>query len=373
MTVRDRIEAYALGVTRAEVPTAGQRLARGALAALSLAYEACVRLRNAGFDGGLFPVHRLPCRVVSVGNLTAGGTGKTPTVIAMAAALRAAGERVSVVLRGYRSEGAGTRVVSDGRTIRLGWREAGDEAVLLAQRLPGVPVVVGGDRVAAGRLAIAEFRPQTILLDDGFQHRRIHRDADLVLIDATDPFGGQWLLPRGRLREPVGGLRRANAILVTHADEAADLEGVVHTLAREAPGRPIAQGIFRGCCLRELRSGQDSPVALIRGKRVLAVSGIANPYGFHRTLEGLGAVVVDRVVYRDHHAFDEGDHRRIVGAAKTSGADWVVTTEKDAVRLTPDRVAEVPLFALGVDLVVGGGAAAVGSALGCPVWGRDNV
>lgn len=373
MTVRDRIEEFVLRATRAEAPTAAQRLVRGALAGLSLTYEACVRVRNAGYDWGLFPAHRLPCRVVSVGNLTTGGTGKTPSVIAMAAALRAAGERVSIVLRGYRSEGAGARVVSDGRTIRLGWREAGDEAVLLAQCLPGVPVVVGGDRVAAGRLAIAEFRPQTILLDDGFQHRRIHRDADLVLIDATDPFGGEWLLPRGRLREPVGGLHRADAILVTRADQAADLEGVVQRLAREAPGRPIARAVFRGCRLRELRSGQDRPVAEIRGKRVLAVSGIANPYSFHRTLEGSGAVVVDRVVYRDHHAFDEGDHRRIVGAAIASGADWIVTTEKDAVRLTPESLAEVPLFALGVDLVVGEGAAAVGSALGCPAWGRDSA
>lgn len=373
MNGHDRIEAFVLRVTRAEVPTATQRVARGALAVLSLTYQACVRLRNVGYDCGIFPVHRLPCRVVSVGNLTVGGTGKTPTVIAMAAALSAAGERVSVVLRGYRSEGSGARVVSDGRTIRLGWREAGDEAVLLAQSLPGVPVVVGGDRVAAGRLAIAEFRPQTILLDDGFQHRRIHRDADLVLIDATDPFGGRWLLPRGRLREPVDELRRADAILVTRADQVADLEGVVQCLARAAPGRPIARGIFRGCRLRELRSGHEYPLAGIRGKRVVAVSGIANPSGFHRTLEGLGAVVVDRVVFRDHHPFDEADHRRMIRAVRAGGAEWIVTTEKDAVRLTPDGFAEVSVFALGVALVVEEGAAVVGSALGCPVWGRDNA
>jgi len=373
VTVRDRLEAFVLHATQAESPSAAERIARGTLAAVSLVYGAGVRLRNAGYDCGLFPVHRLPCRVVSVGNLTVGGTGKTPTVMTIAAALRAAGERVCIVLRGYRGAGTGARVVSDGRNIRLSWREAGDEAVLLAQCLPGVPVVVGADRVAAGRLAIAEFRPETILLDDGFQHRRIHRDRDLVLVDATDPFGGEWLLPRGRLRESVRGLRRADAILVTRADQATDLEGVVRRLAAAAPGRPIARGTYRACRLRELGSGRGHAVTAIRGKRVLAVSGIANPHGFHGTLERLGAVLVDRVVFRDHHPFESNDRRRIAGAAQASGAEWIVTTEKDAVRLVPDDPDGVPILVLGVDLEVGGGAEAIESALGLPVKGRGSA
>jgi tetraacyldisaccharide 4'-kinase len=370
VTVRDRLEALVLHATRTESPSATERIARGVLAAVSLVFGAGVRLRNAGYDCGLFPVHQLPCRVVAIGNLTVGGTGKTPTVMTIASALRAAGERVCIVLRGYRGAGTGARVVSDGRDIRLSWREAGDEAVLLAQSLPGVSVVVGADRVAAGRLAIAEFRPETILLDDGFQHRRIHRDRDLVLVDATDPFGGEWLLPRGRLREPVRGLRRADAILVTRADQATDLEGVVTRLAKAAPGRPIARGTYRACRLRELGSGRGHAVTAVRGKRVLAVSGIANPRGFHDTLEGVGAVLADRVVFRDHHPFTSDDRRRIAGAARASGAEWIVTTEKDGVRLAPDDPDGIPILALGVALDVGEGAEAVESALGLPVRGR---
>ncbi len=373
MTVRDRLEALVLHATRAESPSAAERIVRGALAAVSVVYGAGVRVRNAGYDSGLFPVHRLPCRVVSVGNLTVGGTGKTPTVMTVAAALHAAGERVCIVLRGYRGDGTGARVVSDGRTIRLSWREAGDEAVLLAQCLPGVPVLVGADRVAVGRLAIAEFRAETILLDDGFQHRRIHRDRDLVLVDATDPFGDGWLLPRGRLRESVRELRRADAILVTRTDQVTDPAGVVRRLAEAAPGRPIARGTYRPCRLQELGTGRGQAVAAIHGKRVLAVSGIANPHGFHGTLEALGAVLVERVVFRDHHPFTSDDRRRIAGAAEVSGAEWIVTTEKDAVRLVPDDLGGVPILALGIGLEVGEGAEAIEAALGLPVRGRGSA
>jgi tetraacyldisaccharide 4'-kinase len=369
VTVHDRLEAFVLHATQAASPSGTERIARGALAVVSLVFGAAVRLRNAGYDCGLLPVHRLPCRVVSVGNLTVGGTGKTPTVMTIAAALHTAGARVCIVLRGYRGAGTGARVVSDGRNVRLSWREAGDEAVLMARRLPGVPVVVGADRVAAGRLAIAEFHPEAILLDDGFQHRRIHRDGNLVLVDATDPFGGEWLLPRGRLREPVRGLRRADAILVTRADQATDLEAVVRRLAVAAPGRPIARGTFQACRLYELGSGREHAVAAIRGKRVLAVSGIANPRGFHRTLERLGAVLVEHVAFRDHHPFESTDRRRIAGAAQASGAEWIVTTEKDAVRWAPGDPDGMPILVLGVALDVGEGADAVESALGLPVRG----
>ena len=373
MTFRERLEALVLQAMRAESPTAAERTVHGVLAAVSVVYGAAVRLRNAGYDSGLFPVHRLPCRVVSVGNLTVGGTGKTPAVMTIAAALRAAGERVCIVLRGYGGAGTGARVVSDGRNRRLDWREAGDEAVLLAESLPGVPVVVGTDRVAAGRLAIAEFRPETILLDDGFQHRRIHRDRDLVLVDATDPFGGEWLLPRGRLREPVRELRRADAILVTRADQTTDPGGVVRRLAEAAPGRPIARGTYRPCRLRELGSGRGHAVTAIHGKRVLAMSGIANPHGFHGTLEALGAVLVDRVIFRDHHPFTSDDRRRIARTARGGAAEWIVTTEKDAVRLAPDDLGGVPILALGIDLEIGEGAEAIKTALGLSVQGGGSA
>jgi tetraacyldisaccharide 4'-kinase len=288
----------------------------------------------------------------------------------LAGAAGAAGLRACILLRGYGRGSSAVAVVSDGHTRRLGWREAGDEAVLRAERLPGVPVVVGGDRVAAGRLAVERFRPDMILLDDGFQHRRIHRDADLVLLDATDPFGGDRLLPRGRLREAIGGLRRAGAVLVTRADQAADLNGVRRRVAAVAPGRPIGIGVFRPVRLRDQATEDDRPLAEIRGKRVLAVSGIANPRSFHRTVKDLGATLVGDLVFRDHHPFGADDRRRMAEAARRQGAEWIVTTEKDAVRLEAKVVNGFPVVAVGIELEIVEGAEAMEAALGVPVARR---
>jgi tetraacyldisaccharide 4'-kinase len=261
------------------------------------------------------------------------------------------------------------RVVSDGRAVQCDWREAGDEAVLLAERLPGVPVVVGGDRVETGKLAVTRFRPDLILLDDGFQHRRLYRDADLVLLDATDPFGGGRLLPRGRLREPITGLRRAHACLVTRVDQGGNLEHLCRQVGRAAPGRPIGRAIFRPLWLRDLAAGREQPVRDLCGKRVLTVSGIANPHSFHRTVLDLGAVVVGELAFRDHHAFDAEDRLRMAETARQEGAEWIVTTEKDAVRLRTDLPKGYPVLAVAVGLEIVGGAEALEAALGVPVRG----
>jgi len=352
---------------RAETPTRTQRVVRGGLASLSFGYGALVRLRNAGYTLGILKTHRLPCRVVCVGNLTVGGTGKTPTVIALGGLLAAAGARVCVLLRGYRRTGRGVTVVSDGTRVLSGWREAGDEAVLLARSLPGVPVIVGGDRVAAGRLAVDRFRPEVILLDDGFQHRRLCRDADLVLLDAMDPFGGDWLLPRGRLREPVSALGRAQAVLVTRADQAGDLAGLHRRLERLAPRVPLGLALYRPYRLVDLWSRQERQFGDLRGKRVFAMSGIANPQGFRQTLVGAGAHLAGSLAFADHHAFTPEDGARMVREARAVSAEWIVTTEKDAIRLDRQPPASVPFLALGIHLEVIEGAAALEEALGIPV------
>lgn len=369
MTVGERVAAFAQRAARAEAPTAGEWAMRGLLTAASVAYGGLVRARNAGYDSGLLRAEWLPCHVVCVGNLSVGGTGKTPTVVALAGAAAGAGLRVCVVLRGYGRRGRGVRLVSDGRRVLLGWREAGDEAVLLAERLLGVPVVVGEDRVAAGRLAVERFEPRVIFLDDGFQHRRLHRDADLVLLDCTDPFGG-GLLPRGRLREPLAGLCRADAILLTRADQGGDPEGVRRRVGAIAPGRPIGRAVLRPRRVRDLTAQRDRPLADLRGARVFAVSGIGNPGGFHRTVQEVGAVLVGRLVYPDHHIFGEEDRRRMGEAARGCEADWIVTTDKDAVRLEGCLPQGRPVAALEVALEIVEGAPALETALGVPVGAR---
>ena len=355
------------GAVAAEAPSLSQRGMRAGLALAEAGYGIAVRLRSAAFAAGVLKSHRLPCRVVCVGNLTTGGTGKTPTVIRLAESLSAAGGRPCILLRGYGRAGCDPAVVSDGRSVGLGWREAGDEAVLLARRLPGVPVVVGADRVAAGRLALARFSPDTLLLDDGFQHRRLARDVDLVLLDGTDPFGGGRLLPRGRLREPVAGLGRAQAVLVTRADQVADRNALRRWIVAAGATCPIGWAIHRPTRLWDLRTGATNAPAGLQGRLAFAVSGIANPAGFHRTLEALGASLVGRLAYPDHHPFGAADRQAIGEAARAAGAECVVVTEKDAVRLEADLPVGLPTLALGVSLEVVEGDDLLAAALGIPL------
>lgn len=355
-----------LRAMRAKTPTPGERAWRGVLALASLGYGAAARLRNAAYTHGVLPVHRLPCRVLCVGNLTVGGTGKTPAVMTLARRLVEAGSKVAVLLRGYGGTEGAVRVVSDGRQVLLDWRRAGDEAILLAQRLPGVPVVIGGDRVAAGRLLLGKFGPDTILLDDGFQHRRLHRDLDLVLLDATDPFGGDRLLPRGRLREPIASLRRAHAVLVTRTDQVEDQEALRRRLEISAPGIPLAWTIHNASRVTDLCSGREQPPASLRGTTVFAVSGIANPESFEWTLRRLGATVAGGLAFSDHHPFTRDDRTRMLREARRAGATCIVTTEKDAVRLAGEPPADFPVLALGIDLRFIQGAEAVERLLGIP-------
>jgi tetraacyldisaccharide 4'-kinase len=369
---RNGIESVLRRIVEAESPNPGVRLLRAVLACCAAGYGWVVGARNAGYDRGVLRIHRLPCRVVSVGNLTVGGTGKTPTVMALARSLSAAAARPCILIRGYGGAGRGVQEVSDGGTVRFDWREVGDEAVLLAETLPGVPVIAGGDRVAAGRIAIERFRPGVILLDDGFQHRRIFREADLVLVDATDPFGDGWLLPRGRLREPVRGLRRAHAILVTRVDQVVDPDRVRDRIGAVAPGRPIGMAIYRPCALRPLGEQVRVAVGEMRGKRVLALSGIANPRAFYRTLEGLGAIVVDHLAFPDHHPFAPEDRWRIGEAAGAARAEWIVTTEKDTVRLGADWRPGRPVLAVEIVLDIVSGAAGLSAALGVPLGSVDH-
>jgi tetraacyldisaccharide 4'-kinase len=348
---------------RPDAPRPADRLLRAALAPASWAYGAAVRLRNLAYDAGLLPVHRLPCRVVCAGNLTVGGTGKTPLVLALADALVRQGAKPCILLRGYGGSATHPAVVSDGRQVLLDWRQAGDEAVLLARRLPGVPVVVGGDRVQAGAAALARFRPDVLLLDDGFQHRRLHRDVDLVLLDAADPWGGARLLPAGRLREPVAGLRRAHAVIVTRADEAKDREALRRRLERAGITR-LAWARHRPTTLVEPGGGGERPAEALRGRAAYAMSGIGRPDSFRRSLEALGARVVGGEAFPDHHPYDEDDRAAVSAAAGASGAEWIVTTEKDLVRLGPARELGRPVLALRIAMELLDGAEALAPLLG---------
>jgi len=272
---------------------------------------------------------RLPRPVISVGNLHWGGAGKTPLVAALALHLRDRELRVAILSRGYRSKGSGVRLVSDGRGPLLGPTLAGDEPVLLAEQLPGVAVLVGADRYAAGVQALERIdpAPDLFLLDDGFSHLRLHRDLDLLAFPAIDPFAGGRLPPFGRLREPLSSSRWADAALLTDAGEA---DGADLKRALEPHG-------FSGAAFAS-RTRVDPPHAerrepLPAGTRVLLVTGIARPERVVRAVGGFPLELADHLAFPDHHAYPEGSLERILEAQRRSGASWVLTTAKDHVKL----------------------------------------
>ena len=321
---------------------------------LSYLYGLAMRGRAALYAQGLLRQQALPCRVISVGNLTVGGTGKTPVVIALAAALRDRGRKVGVISRGYkRRSGTSILEISDGRTVRGHPEDSGDEPFLIAQRCPGVPVAVGADRPLVGRYLLDGFGVDTLVLDDGFQHLALRRDVDILVLDAGAPFGNGYLLPRGRLREPLSAMERASAVLVTRASQAQRLDELKATVRAVAPAVPIWITDFAPSGVVQVGGSAALESSVLKGERVLAVSGIGNPESFRRLLAAAGATVADHCVFPDHHAYSEDNLGRIQRSAELVGADRIVTTEKDAVKLAQlDEVKnrKVAMWAVRIDL-----------------------
>jgi tetraacyldisaccharide 4'-kinase len=301
---------------------------------LAWIYGLVVRIRTWLYMSGWLLRHRLPCRVVSVGNLTVGGTGKTPLVIALAEWLTARGKRVGVLSRGYGRRSRSERVlVSDGSRVLAGPAEAGDEPHLIARRCPGVVVAVGSDRFRLGRWVLERFPVEVLLLDDGFQHLGLQRDADVVLVDAADPAGIRRLLPAGRLREPMSAVARAHLVLLTSAQGTDECPEVRASLdAAGMAGRPCRVR-FAARKLVKVGTGEESDLDQVRDRPAVVVSGIGNPASFRRLVEDLGIRVVDELRFGDHHAYTSADVHRIRERAVRCGARWVLTTEKDAVKL----------------------------------------
>ena len=302
------------------------------LAPFAALYSLATRVRRAIYNYGWIKVLTLPRPVISVGNITAGGTGKTPFVIYLAEMLASAGTRPAVITRGYRglSEGE-TRVVFDGKDMLLPADEAGDEAVLLAGSLPGVPVVMGCDRYAAGLLAIEKFSPDVLILDDGFQHVRLYRDIDILLMDALRPFGNGFTIPLGYLREPKPEARRADLIVLTRADRPGADEGI-EAVKQAFPAIPPLRAVHAPVAFYSLGKSDMMPLSSISGKKVFAASGLADPASFTLILQNLNAKITGTMEYPDHHRFTQRDLTEIEASAAKSGAESVVITEKDAVK-----------------------------------------
>ncbi|MBI4618046.1 MAG: tetraacyldisaccharide 4'-kinase [Planctomycetes bacterium] len=315
-----------------------------------------VRLRLYLYDAGVLAVHRVSVPVVSVGNLTVGGTGKTPMVRELVRRLAARERRAAVVSRGY---GATTG------------RGESDEGALLASWLPDVPRRAHPDRVRAAREAVEKDGADCLVLDDGFQHRRLSRDLDVVLVDATEPFGHGRLLPGGLLREPPSSLARAGLVVLTRADQvsAETLAELRRTVSRLS-GAPVVEAVHRPVGVVEVPGGAVSPAGFLAGRAVHAFCGIGQPEGFRGTLESLGARVVRFDALGDHHAYGEDELDRLLSAGREAGAAISVTTEKDAVKLTRWATSERTFAYLSVEIAIVSGEAELDLALDRVLEGR---
>jgi tetraacyldisaccharide 4'-kinase len=336
-------EQYIRGVMSGDDRRLGAGLLRSALALIEPAYRGATWLRNRLFDRDvLLHARRLPRPVISVGNLTTGGTGKTPAVVWLARALRERrGWKIAVLLRGYRAATG----------------EPSDEEELLRGALPEATVAAGSNRYAGGsRLLARDASIDAFVLDDGFQHRRLHRDVDVVLIDATNPFGYGRVLPRGMLRESTAGLTRASAVLLTRCDQSPReaTDAIESAVRSRSPTLPVFRSSHR---LGPVALGdRTEPIDWLRGRRVLAFAGIGNPTAFARSLEDADATVVSSMWFGDHHAYAQPDVEAIAKRAREQGVDAVVTTHKDRVKL--DRLVDAagdigsaaPLAYVGVSL-----------------------
>lgn len=303
-----------------------------ALAPLSLAYGAAVKIRSALYRKGIFKTHRVSVPVISVGNITTGGTGKTPLVEWIARRLADDGYRVCVLTRGYRRSNPAQRVVvSDGEKILVQVEHSGDEALMLARSLVGkAAVVCYADRVAGANWAIENLKADAIILDDGFQHVRLARDLDIVTVDATNPWGNGRLLPSGILREPISSLSRAGGIVITRAN---DHEHLIEQISRvtSAPIYTSSTVIKRITALDSLEEEINRETIL--NQTVAAFSGLGNPTVFFKQLRDETFDVRYAEAFRDHHQYSQSDIARVTQQAKDAGARALITTAKDAVKL----------------------------------------
>ena len=312
----------------------GQPVKRWLLGPANL-YSVIVKLRMWLYRREWLRSSRLPCRVISVGNMTVGGTGKTPVVMLLVKWLQEDGQRVAVLSRGYKRAGSDAHLlVSDGTRLLAGPSESGDEPFLIARNCPQAIVAVGSDRSALGRWVLEQFPVDCIILDDGFQHLALQRDVDLVLLDATDATGLDAMVPAGRLREPLGGLRRATGIMVTRA-ESEDEVNAIRSRLRVHAGTVTDpfEAVLRPEVLVAVTSGERRPVDWCRGKRAWLLCGVGNSGSFIRTATSLGIAVAGRSMFADHHCYVSAEIDTIKQQAKAAGVDLVLTTEKDAGKL----------------------------------------
>jgi tetraacyldisaccharide 4'-kinase len=318
---------------------------------LSWIYAVVVWIRNRLFDRGVLTASEAGVPVISIGNITAGGSGKTPVVIAIGKFLLGEGKKAAIVSRGYGRKTTGSVVVSDGLSIVSDAENGGDEPMQIAAALPNGIVIVDEDRVRGARRAVKEFGAEVIILDDGFQHRQLARSLDIVVMDAHRLPFTTGLLPAGYRREPLSELRRAQCVIVTkvqNVDEAAALMNNTFVTGMQY----AFSSAYVPVALKDLVTGAERPLDELPGRSILAVSGIADPESFYRTIASIDGHVTESVAFQDHHRYNDQDVASILSTMKKIKAEIILTTEKDAVKLTAfaGALSGIPMYALAMSV-----------------------
>ena len=372
----EHIESFIVSLIQEPGPVRDQRrsvrLLLAVLRHLSYVYRAVVQLRLLLYQHGIFRHHTLGCQVISVGNLTVGGTGKTPVVEVFARELQKAGRKVAILSRGYkkdeppllkrllarlflRESHQPPRVVSDGKRLLLDAAMSGDEPYMLASNLPEVAVVVDRNRVKSGKHAINKMGCDTLILDDGFQYLALKHRVEIVLVDRTNPFGNEYTLPRGILREPIKNLRRAHFIFITKSDGTGS-EALKQRLRQYNPTAEIIECKHCPRYLQNVYTNERRPLEFLRELNAVSIAGIAAPAGFERELERLGARLLKRHRFADHHRYNQQEIIDIINQAMQLNATAIITTEKDSVRFPKLYRCDVPIYFLRVDIEILSGA-----------------
>ena len=362
----ERLESYLVKLIQEKGADQNQpfsiRVLLAVLTGFSLLFTAAVAIRYFLYKTGILKRFPLGIQIISIGNVTAGGTGKTPVTEIFARTLAAEGRKVAILSRGYRRKEAPLLqrmftqviepplVVSDGKHILLDAATGGDEPYMLASNLPGVAVVVDRNRVKAGRYAIKRLGCDTLILDDGFQYQRLKHSVEVVLVDSTNPFGNGHMLPRGVLREPARHLKRADIIFLTKCR--GDVSAVRDEISRYNKKAEIVECNHTPRLLRDVWSREEFPLEWLQGKKLCTLSGIASPKGFENSLRHLGAKVVWCERYADHHRYESGEILYALNRSADMGADALVTTEKDAVRFPRFETSPVKCLYLRISIEI---------------------
>ena len=371
-TWTENFETFVLEVIFEQRKGKRAAITRGILFALSKVFEVAVKLRRFLYNVRILRDSTLGVQVIAIGNLTVGGTGKTPVVEKFARELQDAGRHVAILSRGYRSkpppmskrlinkllfreDRTPPRIVSDGKSLLLDSETAGDEPYMLASNLKDVVVLVDKDRVKSGRYAIEKFGCDTLLLDDGFQYWRLRgRRRDIVLIDCQQPFGNERMLPRGTLREPPSHLARASTIFITKSD--GNTEDLRKRIALHNSNAPVIECIHHPLYFEDVFTGERKGIEFLDGKRVASLSGIAQPESFEKSLVNIGADLVYSKRFADHHRFTQQEVINVINRSKKRQAQLIITTQKDAVRFPKIDRRDIPILFMRVEIKILKGA-----------------